>query len=56
MPRSTPVLTFAIIFFRGLCGKARLHAVRRVLCFLADQEDTHVELLRRLLGRSPSPG
>ena len=44
------------LFYRGLCRKAKLPAVRRVLCFLADQEDTHVELLDRLLGNPVDPG
>ncbi|MBN1835251.1 MAG: hypothetical protein JW820_05325 [Spirochaetales bacterium] len=44
------------LFFRGLCTKAKLPAVRRVLCFLAEEEDTHVNLLHRLLGGSPSRG
>lgn len=44
------------LFYEGLCRKAKLPAVRRVLCFLAEQEDIHVELLDRLLGNPVDPG
>ena len=38
------------LFFRSICGKTKLPSARRVLCFLAEQEDVHVRLLDRLLG------
>jgi rubrerythrin len=38
------------LFFRSICAKTKLPSARKVLCFLADQEDVHVRLLDRLLG------
>ena len=38
------------LFFQSLCGKTKLPSARRVLCFLADQEDVHLRLLDRLIG------
>jgi rubrerythrin len=35
--------------FRSLCRRTKLPAASRVLCFLAAQEDVHVQLLERLL-------
>lgn len=44
-----------LLFFRSLAAKTRLPGARRVLGFLADQEDVHVRLLDRLLGRPVDP-
>jgi rubrerythrin len=38
------------LFFQSLCGKTKLPSARKVLCFLADQEDVHLQLLDRLIG------
>jgi rubrerythrin len=43
------------LFFESLCAKTKLPAVRRVLCFIAEQEDVHVHLLDRLLGGESPP-